>query len=66
MTLPIQAPPIDRANRAINAAGGSRGISLQKVDLGDIIGVGCEACSFLPFPFSLICRTACKTVAGQL
>jgi hypothetical protein len=66
MTLPIQTPPIDRTNRAISATAGSRGFTPQKIDLGDIIGVGCEACSLLPFPASLICRTVCKTVAGQL
>ncbi len=68
MTLPIQAPSIDRANRAINFSinAPSRGITAQKITFGDVAGVACEACSLLPFPVSLVCRALCKGVTGQL
>ncbi len=66
MALPIQTAPIDRANRILNATAASRGITPQKIDLGAIIGVACEACSLVPFPGSLICRFVCKAVAGHL
>jgi len=66
MTMPIQAAPINRANRAVTAVAASRGMTPQKIDIGDIIGLACEACSFVPFPGSLICRALCKGVAGQL
>lgn len=68
MTMPIQVPPINRANRMLDVHVGaaSRGVMPQKIDFGDLVGIGCEACNFLPFPGSLACRFICKSLAERV
>jgi hypothetical protein len=57
MNLPIQAAPIDRTNRAINAHVASpRGVTPAVFDPRAII---CTACDFLPGPAGLICKLFC-------
>lgn len=63
MTMPIQTAPINRENRALGATANSRGITPQRIDLGDIIGVGGAACALLPPPFSLICSVLANQLA---
>jgi hypothetical protein len=63
MTMPIQTAPIDRGNRALGAAAASQGITPQRIDLGDIIGIGSAACALLPPPLSLVCSVLAKLLA---
>lgn len=60
MNLPIQAAPIDRANRAINMQGAARSgvISPAQFSIKSV----CPLCDLLPPPIGPICKIIC----GQL
>lgn len=61
MLFPIQAAPIDRANRAIHVSGkSSRGLLTQQFDPAKL----CPICDFLPGPASGICKIICPIVGG--
>jgi hypothetical protein len=58
MHMPIQAAPIDRANRAV-AMQSKAGGMYPSVDFGDLKGVVCPACDLLPNP---IVRAICRAI----
>ncbi len=59
MLFPIQAAPIDRANRALHVSGkSSQGLSTQAFDIGKL----CPICDFLPPPVSGVCKLLCPVL----
>ncbi|WP_421726263.1 hypothetical protein [Bauldia sp.] len=58
MNMPIQAAPIDRANRSILMAKAKQGV--MPSDLCDTI------CGALPFPMGAICKIVCPRIAASL
>lgn len=59
MLFPVQAAPIDRANRAIHASSrSSQRLSPQAFDIGKL----CPICDFLPAPISGICKLVCPVL----
>lgn len=59
MQFPIQAAPIDRANRAIKGHAAAR-----NAGIGPSLAVGsifCTICKFLPPPYNAICPIICPT-----
>ena len=59
MNLPIQAAPIDRANRAESAQAAIKGSAIvPALDLG----VLCPLCDLLPAPVNAICKMICGKI----
>ena len=61
MNLPVQAAPIDRANRALSAGKAAVGMQLHAMpDPCDVI------CPLLPPPANMICKALCPIVGAQV
>lgn len=65
MNLPIQAAPIDRANRLATAkAISSDRVALAQLDPRLPRTIACAACFLLPPPAALLCRAFCRLTAN--
>ena len=59
MLFPIQAAPINRANRAITMTASARTPGIAPALVGDILSIYCMACKL--FPKLPLCPTLCPT-----
>lgn len=60
MLFPVQAAPIDRANRAFQGVTSSAGMNLQQPPINP-----CFICDLLPAPIGGICKILCPAIVNR-